>query len=339
MHHSLAAVVSLLPLSLLLCLASVLAPATAGGQDPASDPTGPTEWPSPASVAAHEEEVLEWRRARDERLRQPESWLSLAGLHWLRPGSNTLGSDPANDIVLPDSAPSFVGEIVYDDARERAVFRPAGASMAKGETAERILVDGEPAPPEAVLASDAAGDPTTVVAGETVSYLIERRGELALRVKDRRSPARLEFEGIDAYPVSWEWRITGDYVPYDEPKELQIPSVLGGSDPAPVPGAVVFEKDGEVHRIEALPGGDANEVFLVFGDETNADTTYGGGRFLYATVQASDLSQRAPVVLDFNKAYNPPCVFTPWATCPLPPPSNRLELRVEAGEKMYGSKH
>lgn len=339
MHHSLVAVPSA-ALVLVLLVPSVGAAVPARGQEPAaSDPTTPTEWPSPASVTAHEEEVLAWRRARDERLRQPESWLSLAGLHWLRPGSNTLGSDESSDLVLPDSAPAFVGEIVVDEASGEAVFLPAGTSTPDGTATGEVLVDGQPAPPETKLKSDAGGEPTMLVAGDTISYLIERRDELALRVKDRMSPARLEFEGIDAYPVDWEWRILGEFVPYAEPKELQIPSVLGGSDPAPIPGAVVFEKDGVAYRIEALPGGEPNEVFLVFGDQTNDDATYGGGRFLYATVQAEDLTRPAPVVLDFNKAYNPPCVFTPWATCPLPPPSNRLDLRVEAGEKMYGSKH
>lgn len=288
---------------------------------------GPSaDWPAPETVADHEQEVLAFRQGREASLRQAESWLTLVGLFWLREGSNTLGSGDA-DLKLPEKAPDFVGDLVQtttEDGRT-VVFTPADGVG--------IGIDGQPVAGPVELKSDSQGEPTQVDVGDFVFYLIERRDEVAVRVKDRRAPTLTGFQGLDFYPVDWRWRLEGRFVPYEEGKEIQVPSVLGGSDTAEIPGAVEFDRNGETYRLDALPGGE-DTLFLIFGDATNGEETYGGGRFLYIPSPPA-ANREAPVVIDFNKAYSPPCVFSPWATCPLPPPQNKLGLAVTAGEKMY----
>jgi len=169
----------------------------------------------------------------------------------------------------------------------------------------------------------------------TIQFHLIRRGDrLGVRSKDSESPVRTEFRGIEHYPASWEWRVEGRFEPYEPPKHVPVPTVLGTVDDELSPGAVVFEAEGRTLRLDVLEGADEHEVFVIFGDTTNGTETYGGGRFLYA-----DLEPGGRLVLDFNKAYNPPCAFTPYATCPLPPKQNRLPLAIRAGEKKYGEGH
>ena len=193
-------------------------------------------------------------------------------------------------------------------------------------------IDGAPAR-RATLVTDAAGEPTRVGLGSVSFYLIERDGRIGVRVKDLAHPHLADFRGVDRYPVDLRWRVEARFEPYDPPKAVPVPTVLGTISEQPSPGAVVFRVAARDHRIDALPGNDG-ELFLVFGDETNGKETYGGGRFLDALPPDG-----GRVVLDFNKAYNPPCAFTPFATCPLPPRQNKLALAVRAGEKKYGGDH
>lgn len=291
------------------------------------DEESSTHWPSPKKVAEHEEEIEWYRGGRLDSLRKPESWLTLVGLHWLREGTTTLGSGDDVGLHLPDSVPEFVGELTETGtgAERTTVFVPAEGVDVK--------VDGATATGPVELTRDSDGEPTQVEVGSVVFYALDRRDQTAIRVKDRQAKTLTEFAGLEFYPVDWRWRFEGRYVPYEEGKEIQVPSVLGGADAAQIPGAVEFDRDGTTYRLDALPGSD-NTLFIIFGDKTNGDTTYGGGRFLY--VDAPSASNRpGSVVIDFNKAYSPPCVFSPWATCPLPPRQNRLDLAVEAGEKMY----
>ncbi|HEX2884457.1 MAG TPA: DUF1684 domain-containing protein [Candidatus Limnocylindria bacterium] len=268
---------------------------------------------------AHRAEVEAWREGRYERLRADIGWLTLAGLGWLRPGVNRIGADPDADVVLP-SGPAEAGTLTVTE----------GSAVASG----RFLHDGEPA--EGLrLVSDADGEPTMLELGALRMCLIERGGRLAVRTWDLEAAALRAFDGIDHWPVDVAWRLDGRFEPAPD-RTIAVPDVLGSVEEEPSPGDVVFRAAGEEHRLQALIGsGDTGELWLVFGDATNGSETYAGGRFLYTPPPEPD----GRVIVDFNRAYNPPCVFSPYATCPLPWPANRLPVRIEAGERAYGDAH
>ena len=270
--------------------------------------------------AAYREEIERWRRERLDRLRSPDGWLSVVGLFWLEPGENSVGTDPSNRIVVPGGrATDRLGTIALSE--DRALFTAAPGSDVRHAGAPVETVE---------LRSDAGGPPTVLTRGRVSFYLIRRSGRLAVRVKDTGSAARRGFRGIESFPIEPGWRVEARFEPYDPPRELPIANVLGGVDGERCPGAIVFERAGATHSLDAIVETAEPDLFVIFGDETNGVETYGAGRFLYAPRAAGGRT-----VLDFNKAYNPPCVFTPYATCPLPPSQNRLPLRVEAGEKKY----
>ena len=182
---------------------------------------------------------------------------------------------------------------------------------------------------EVLMQNDMDGEPTLLEIGSVSFYVIERGDRLGVRVKDSQSDARQDFKGLEYYPVDPSWRLSARYEPYDPPKPVDVPNVLGGVFHETAPGAIVFEVEGETYRLDPIPDGDS--FLLVFGDKTNGKETYGGGRFIVL-----DLPEEAgPIVVDFNKSYSPPCVFTPYATCPLPPPQNRIGVPVRAGEKGF----
>jgi uncharacterized protein (DUF1684 family) len=265
-------------------------------------------------------EIEHWRAQRIARLTAPDGWLSLAGLHWLEPGANTLGSASDNAIVLA-KAPAHLGVIEWraDDA---LVLQLADASGAR--------VDGE-TKTEAILHDDREPDPTRVSFGSVNFIVIERGGRKALRVWDSEAETRTRFGGIESFPVDPSWRVVADWIPFDPPQTLETANVIGQMERYPVPGKAVFERDGRRHEllpVIEVPGD--TQLFLIFADGTSGRETYGAARFLYA-----DPPCGGKIVLDFNKAYNPPCAFTAFATCPLAPPENRLDLRVTAGEKKY----
>ncbi len=265
-------------------------------------------------------EVLEQRRERLEALTQSDGWLTLAGLFWLEKEASTCGSDPESDVVLPAPAPARAGVLSQTADGIELTLEPGVAATVDGKPVRRVL-----------LATDATGQPTKVELGTVSFYLIDRDGRIGARVKDREHPNRRHFRGLDHYPIDLRWRVTARFEPYDPPKTVPIPTVLGTISEQPSPGAVVFRVAARDHRLDALPGGDDGELFLVFGDKTNGKETYGGGRFLSAPAPDAD----GAVVLDFNQAYNPPCAFTPFATCPLPPLQNKLGLAIRAGEQKY----
>ncbi len=285
----------------------------------------PTAEETAAIVAddTHVKEVEQWRLERRESLEQPDGWFSLVGLFWLEDGENTCGSDPSSTVRLPDSVPARIG-----------VFRKSETGVEFETSPDAgVTVDGQETT-RSTLATDAEGEPTVVEVGSVKLYLIDRDGRVGVRVKDSQSPALLAFAGLDNFAVDSRWRTEARFVPYDPPRQIAVPTVLGTIAEQPSPGAVEFElaEATQSHRLDVLPGGD-DQYFIVFGDASNGKETYGGGRFLYAT--AADEAGR--VVLDFNQAYNPPCAFTPYATCPLPPRQNRLAVAVQAGEKNYAN--
>jgi len=281
--------------------------------------TGTLESQESGTTASYEEEVAQWRSERVERLTAEDGWLTLVGLHWLDEGPNTLGTDSSNDIRLPPgSAPNQVGAIVVTGSEVR-VNANDGAVAAGGQPIDTL-----------VLSDDAEGEPTVLEIGDLRAYVIARAGRYALRVKDPTSFARRSFRGIEHYDTTQEWQMEARFEAYDPPRKLPVPTVVDDTlQEMMSPGAVVFQVDGKTYRIEAQAESADSPLFLIFGDRTNGRTTYGGGRYLYTDPPNADGSVR----VDFNKTYNPPCAYTPFATCPLPPRQNRLDVAIEAGEK------
>lgn len=273
-----------------------------------------------APASAQQDDVETWRAQRLERLQAPNGWLSLVGLHWIEPGTHTVGKAADRDIVLA-TGPEHLGTLVF--AQGKVTFVPLPDAG--------VTIDGVVAAAPIALVPDSAGTPTLVAfdAGQANFQLIERNQRFALRVRDARAPTRTGFSGIEHYPVDASWTLQATFEPHPEGKTIPIVNVLGMTEPMKNPGAVVFEKDGKTHRLEAVDEGDG-QYFLIFADRTNKKETYGAGRFLYAAPAVD-----GKTALDFNRAYNPPCAFNAYSTCPLPPPENRLDLAVTAGEKRY----
>jgi uncharacterized protein (DUF1684 family) len=274
-----------------------------------------------AEDRAYRDEIESWRRAREARLTADGGWLTVAGLFWLKEGENTFGSDAGNDFVLPRTAPARSGRFTLREGQVAVALEPSAAAT----------IGGRPAA-AGPLRSDASGEPDVVVMGRLSMAVIERGGRLAIRLRDLDRAERRAFEGLDWFPVDESYRVRARFEPYDRPKMIPVPNVLGTTEAMPSPGQAVFTRDGVEHRLDGVfETKDAQELFFIFGDATNGKETYAAGRFFY-----SALPEGGQVLLDFNKAYNPPCVFTPYATCPLPPKGNQLALRVTAGERRYG---
>jgi uncharacterized protein (DUF1684 family) len=176
--------------------------------------------------------------------------------------------------------------------------------------------------------------PTVVTRGSTRFYAIKRSDRYGIRVKDANAETRVHFRGLDYYPIDPKWRVAARFEKYNPPKKIPITDITGTTSDQPVPGALVFTVDGREYRLDPILEGE-EDLFIIFKDETSRDTTYPAGRYLYAKLPGPD----GRVIVDFNKAYNPPCAFTPYATCPLPPQQNRMTLRVEAGEQRYKGEH
>lgn len=287
---------------------------------PGCEPPPPP--PSAPPLAAYRSEIESWHARREAQLRAPDSWLTLIGLYWLPSGETSLGSDPRMDVVLPGAeVPAWVGTLTmrgqgsfdWEYAPEVAAEKPPGEAGAV-----RFRVDSDEGSP--VLGW-----------GPLSWYVIERYGEYALRLRNEEAAALAGFTGVETYPVDPSWRVPARFDRYDPPREIPVPNVVDIPSTSTSPGAAVFEMDGEELRVDLTGNPDSGHLFLVFGDETNGAETYGGGRFL--SVEAPDAD--GWLILDFNRAYNPPCVFSPYATCPIPPPQNVLPIPVEAGEKMY----
>ncbi|HVG09136.1 MAG TPA: DUF1684 domain-containing protein [Thermoanaerobaculia bacterium] len=273
------------------------------------------------------QEVEAFRKERVEDLKKEDGWFTLVGLAWLDEGENRFGSDPEAKVALPEGkAPKLAGVLVRKGDAVSLRLEP-GVKMTSGG---KPVKAGKLIP----LVSDIKGEPTVLQMG-TVSFHVIQRGDMVgVRVKDTKSAALAAFHDLDTYPIQPAWRVEARFEPYDPPRTIGIPNILGQVTDSPAPGAVVFDWQGKTYRLDAL--GDPKEgLSLIFADQTNGKETYGAGRFL-ETGPVKD----GKVFVDFNLAYNPPCAFTAFATCPLPPAQNRLALRVEAGEKKYaGSAH
>ena len=287
---------------------------------------------SAAETPTYTHEIEQWRATRVAKLTAPDGWLSLIGLEWLHEGANRVGSAADNDIVLK-AGPAHLGTVTLAaDGTVRIVLaKDSGATVDGKLVAEAVLVDD-------MHVVDGAA-PTTVHFGNASFYVIDRDNRRALRVKDGDAEARRDFVGIDYFPIDPSWRIEADWVPFVPAHDLEIGTAIGTIDKVSVPGKAVFQRDG--HTFELLPYQEepGGELFFVLADQTSGKQTYGAARFLYAALPAGGLAKPGKLVLDFNQAYNPPCAFTPFATCPLAPPENRLDIAVTAGEKKYAGGH
>jgi uncharacterized protein (DUF1684 family) len=269
------------------------------------------------------EEIKKWDERRIERLKAPDGWLNLVGRTWLKPGVNKFGSAKDNDVIIEsDKVPDYMGEFIFKDS----------TVVMKVYDGVKVLLNGNPVK-EIMMIDDQKKDMTVFEYGTIRWNLIIRGDKYGIRFRDTESPLVKNFKGIERFPVNEDWKLTAQFEAYNPPKKIFVPNVLGQIEEELSPGAVVFEKDGKKFRIDAIDEGD--KLFLIIADKTSGEETYGGGRFMY--VDKPDTSGN--LILDFNKAYNPPCVFTKYATCPLPPEQNYLDLKITAGEKTYGEGH
>lgn len=261
----------------------------------------------------------QWRAEREAKLKAEDGWLAVAGLFWLKEGENTIGTAPDNTIVLPaESAPSHVG--VFELRNGKTVFRATESA--------KVTANGQPVTTLEVKSDQVKGADVLQVAD--LSFLLLKRGErFAIRLKDKNAATRRNFAGLRWYPAQSAYRVTARFIPYEQPREVSIVNILGDVERMKSPGYVVFSLHGQEHSLEPVSAG-SDKLFFIFRDLTSGKTTYKPGRFLYTAAP-----QDGQVVLDFNQAINPPCAFTAFATCPLPPKRNHLNLAIAAGEQLY----
>lgn len=258
-----------------------------------------------------------WHRDRISRLKAPDGWLTLVNLVWLDEGETTVGSREGAGVQLPQGAPSSFG-----------TFRREGKTVSfTPDPKVQVQAQGRPFS-GGVVSSPERAEPIRLEHG-TLSFVVLERGDrIGVRVKDSSAPTRTRFTGIDRFEPTPAWHKHARWEPAAKGESVRIPNVLGDTSTSPAAGTAVFTHEGKEYRLVATQEGD--QLFFIFGDQTNRDATYGAGRFLYTALPKGER-----VVLDFNRAYNPPCAFTAYATCPLPPSQNKLKVRVEAGEKRY----
>ena len=269
--------------------------------------------PEPQS---EEGRVAAWRQARLAELTADDGWLTLVGLHWMHDGANRAGSAPGSDLLLSAGAPAELGTFTLHG--DHVTFEAAPGV--------RVTVDGAP-----VTTLTAEPDKTTLAHGTLLMRVIRRGARTGLRVRDTASQARQSFHGLDYFPVQDRLRVPARFERFDPPKVIPIVNVLGDSIDWSSPGRLVFTIAGRTYSLDALlEEPDAKDFFVIFRDRTSGDTTYPAGRYLHVPLPADGRTE-----VDFNEAYNPPCAFTPFATCPLPPRQNWLAIPIEAGEKAY----
>lgn len=276
------------------------------------------------------EEILRWRKAQASDLQRPDGWLSLTGLAWLQEGENTVGAAADNNIRLAAENPAHVA-ILRLTKDQVSLIAPPGGFLSG------FLVAGV-APQEGSLRVDADTDKYNphLTIGTLNMYVIRRADRFALRIKDSHSPSLLQFHGLNWYPPDPAYRVIGKWTPYHPPKTIILATLVGTSYPQPVPGVVQFTLQGKSFRLEPVleePG--VPKLFFVLRDTTSATTTYRACRFLYTGFPSNGLDKPGVLALDFNRLENPPCAYTPYATCPLPPSDNRLPIALPVGEKRY----
>lgn len=264
--------------------------------------------------SSYQAEAEQFRLKRAAMLVQEDSWLALAGLFWLEPGANIIGSHPSSSVLLPNG-PETLGKLILE------------GHAVQLHTSQPVWVDGIPQT-QAVLLEDVSGKPSRVTLDQ-LSFVVIKRGEkYGVRLWDNQSPARSNFKGLEWFPLDEQYRLEARFIP--RPQTLEIVNVLGMVSPAQSPGQVEFELFGQTHRLTAQSGNPQEYLFFNFKDATNGQSTYGAGRFL-----TTGGVKEGRVILDFNYATNPYCAYTAYATCPLAPKENHLAVAIEAGEKQF----
>jgi uncharacterized protein (DUF1684 family) len=296
---------------------SLVAGSADGSNDKSSDDQ--TSW---------QRDLLAWRAQRATRLQGPEGWLSLIALGWLKDGDNSFGSAEDCRVQIAGKGPAHIAAVRLENGKLR-LLPPVGGFP------KDLLVDGQPAKEQELLADD-ADQPSKLTIGTLTISVIHRDDQFGLRVKDLQAPTRVAFHGLRWYAPSQTYRVHAKWIPYSPPKVLEIPTVLGTTTHLPAPGVAEFMLDGKLLRLEpVLEDPKSTDLFFIMRDTTSKTTTYGAGRFLYTSLPDHGVDQPGELWLDFNRLVNPPCAFTAYATCPLPPPQNRLNVPIPAGEQRY----
>jgi len=272
-----------------------------------------------AQPASYRAEIEQYRRQRVEELTAPDGWLAVQGLFWLHEGTNTAGSDPASDIRLPERTKKRIGVFTLADGKVTFAADPSATITARGAPTTTATLDPE------------NGEEDGIVTDGVTLFAIRRTTRVGLRMLDPDSAQRRGFNGLRYFRLDRGYRVRAKFVPYDQPKTVQVPNVLGMLVPMESPGYVEFVLKGQTYRLEPVYETSKREdLFFIFKDLTSRTETYEAGRFLHAPLPAEGV-----VDLDFNRAYNPPCAFTAFATCPLPIKANQLPVRLPAGELRY----
>lgn len=273
---------------------------------------------------SYQQEIIDWQKERNRNIKSPKGWLSVIGLYWLQEGRNKIGSDPSSDIVFPDIAQPRVGDIYLENGE--LYFRAFGeAYVSKNDKGFR----------EGTMYSDASRVPTELSHKSLYFYVIRRGNKFGLRLKNTLAEKRFSFKGIDNFPINNKYRFTAKISKSESHDSILINDIVGTETMYKIENVISFKIKKKTFDLLAFDGG-KDKLFIVFSDNTNNKSTYGGGRFIYVDKPESGSDQ---VVIDFNKAYNPPCAFTDFATCPIPPPNNHIDIEINAGEKKISDAH
>jgi uncharacterized protein len=306
------------PLLILAFLLIVAAPAQA--QTAASDP-------AESADPAWRQSLLEWRSQREKEIAAPDGWLTLVGLDWLKSGINTVGGAADCTIRLKEHAPDHIGLLTVS-GKVVQLLAPSGGFPAG------LNIDGAPAREGPLTVDDLK--PSTITWQGLTLVVLDRGGRFVLRTKDAASATRTAHQGLHWYPPDEHYRIVAQWIPFASPMIEKIPTVIGTTLDMPSPGVAAFVLDGKPYKLQpVIEAGETDKLFFILRDQTSHTTTYGAGRFLHTGLPTHGVSQPGELVLDFNELYNPPCAYTPYATCPLPPEQNRLPIELPAGEQRY----
>ncbi len=287
----------------------------------------PAAAPSRAGAeSAWRNQLQAWRAQREREISAPDGWLTLVALDWLKPGVTSFGSAPGNQLRIPN-APDHIGLLTVA-GKTVQLLSPQGGFPAD------LTLDGKPAREGPLSADDL--HPSTLAWHTLTMVVLPRGGRYALRIKDTNAPARTSFHGLRWYPPNLDYAVEARWIPYTPPHTLHIPTIIGTTLDLPSPGVAEFTLAGKTLRLEpVLENPSDTALFFILRDTTSTTTTYQAARFLRAALPDRGLAQPGTLILDFNQLYNPPCAYTPYATCPLPPDQNRLPVAIEAGEQRY----
>lgn len=302
---------------------------------------------NPPDDSAWMKDLTNWRTQHTKEIGAPDGWLSLVALNWLNPGENSIGAAITNTVRLPGSPAKLCilrirferADATRSDARPmqsttvpKVILQPPANGFPAG-----FLVDGKPPSPGQEIFTDDTKKPSTLTISTLVMTIIHRGDNAALRVKDANAPGRVSFHELNWFAPNVAYRVRGTWIPYNPPRTIAMPTVIGTTVKLPAPGAVEFALNGRQYRLEpVVEDPDLKQLFFVMRDLTSASESYPAGRFLYTGYPDHGLDQPGELWLDFNLLENPPCAYTKFATCPLPVQQNRLQVAIPAGEKRYG---